>query len=157
MRAAFASRGAAGAASSTRCAARSTRPRSPRRCASGRRARSTRESLAFTLRESFADDSWAAFADLLELVATDAGRAGAVDAGARLARFDRPILVVAGDADDLAPPSGARPLFERVGSAARTYLEAPAGHIDLLIGDNAPGRVWSPITRFLRRHLPLQR
>lgn len=117
------------------------------------------ESLAFTLSESFANDSWAVFADMLELVVTDGARAGRLDAGARLAAHERPVLVVAGDADDLAPRGGARPLFLRLGSAHKEYLEVGAhhgvraGHIDLLIGDAAPHLVWAPIASFLRRHL----
>lgn len=119
------------------------------------------EELAFTLRQSFANDSCAVFADLLELVVTDGARAGRLDAGARLASFTRPILVIAGDVDDLAPPVGARPLFERVGSADKEYLEVGAasgarvGHIDLLIGTAAPALVWAPIAAFLRRQLSL--
>lgn len=121
------------------------------------------DALAFTLQQSFADDSFAVFADMLELVVSDGARAGPIDVAARLAAFTRPILVIAGDDDDLAPRTGARPLFERVGSAHKEYLEigaakgARAGHIDLLIGAAAPALVWAPIAAFLRRHLPLRR
>lgn len=121
------------------------------------------ESLAFALRESFADDSWAVFADLLELVVTDAARAGALEAGRRLAGHTRPLLVVAGTDDDLAPPVAARPVFERAASVDKEYLEVGgdhgvrAGHIDLLIGDAAPHFVWAPVTGFLRSRLGLPR
>ena len=115
------------------------------------------DALAFTLKQSFADDSWAVLADLLELVVTDGERAGRVDAGPRLRAFDRPILVVTGDKDDLAPTLGARPLHDRVSSGYRELREVDAGHIDLLIGDKAPGLVWEPISLFLRRHLDLPR
>lgn len=119
------------------------------------------DALAFSLTRSFTDDSYAVFADLLELVVTDGARAGRIDAGERLAAFTRPILVIAGDLDDLAPPSAARPLFERVGSVHKEYLEigaamgTKAGHLDLLVGHAAPALVWPPIARFLRRHLAL--
>jgi polyhydroxyalkanoate synthase subunit PhaC len=121
------------------------------------------DALSYALRESFADDSWAVFADLLELLVTNGDRAGALDASARLARHERPALVIAGNLDDLAPPLGARPLFERIASVHKEYLEVGlrhgvhAGHIDLLIGDAAPHAVWGPITAFLRRHLGLAR
>ena len=45
------------------------------------------DSLAFTLKRSFADDSWAVIADLLELVVTKGERAGSLYTGARLAHF----------------------------------------------------------------------
>jgi pimeloyl-ACP methyl ester carboxylesterase len=113
------------------------------------------DALAFTLQRSFADDSFAVLADLLELVVTKGDRAGRVDMNERLARFDRPALVIAGDVDDLAPPVGARPLFERLGTAAahKQYVEARAGHIDLVVGAAAPTTVWPAIAAFLRRHL----
>jgi pimeloyl-ACP methyl ester carboxylesterase len=112
-----------------------------------------KQELAFTLKRSFADDSWAVFADMIELVVTDGERAGQIAAGRRLRDFDRPLLVVAGEADDLAPPLGARPLFSRAGSRDKQYLLTSAGHIDLLLGDNAPHDVWDPIVRFLQRSL----
>lgn len=116
-------------------------------------------SLTEALTGSFAHDSWAVLADLLELVVTNGTRAGSIDVSARLSQLRRPLFVVAGDADDLAPPSGARPLFERAGSIDKEYLEvgtrqgARAGHIDLLIGEAAPRLVWAPLASFLRRHL----
>ncbi|HEY4220519.1 MAG TPA: alpha/beta fold hydrolase [Myxococcota bacterium] len=111
--------------------------------------------LAFTLKQSFSNDSWAVFADLLHLIVTDGEHAGSLAAGERIRRFDRPLLVVAGEHDDLAPPTGARPLFHRAGTRDKEYLEVGAahgvraGHIDLLIGDAAPALVWQPIARFL--------
>lgn len=121
------------------------------------------EALVEMLRGSFADDSWAVFADLLELVATDAQRAGRVPVAERLANLRTPLLVVAGGSDDLAPPSGTRPLFERAGSRDKRWLEvshrhgsASLGHIDLVVGDAAPALVWTPMLEFLRRHVRLR-
>ncbi|MBI1946652.1 MAG: alpha/beta fold hydrolase [Deltaproteobacteria bacterium] len=121
------------------------------------------EALAAMLRDSFAEDSWAVFADLLELIATDARRAGSIAVAERLAALSTPLLVVAGGADHLAPPSGTRPLFERAGSRDKHYLEvshrhtpASLGHIDLVVGDRAPALVWQPALAFLRRHLRLR-
>ena len=120
------------------------------------------DSLATMLGATFAEDSYAVLADLLELVATDAQRAGRVPVAERLGRLRSPLLVVAGGSDDLAPPSGTRPLFERAGSRDKQYLEisasrAPAslGHIDLVVGCSAPALVWRPALAFLRRHLAL--
>jgi pimeloyl-ACP methyl ester carboxylesterase len=112
-------------------------------------------SLAFALKNAFADDSHAVFADLLELLITDGRRAGGVDVGARLPALRKPLLVIAGADDDLAPPAGARPLYERAGAAEKAYVEVPCGHIDLLIGRRAPSVVWAPLSTFLRRHLGL--
>lgn len=118
------------------------------------------EALRVLLRGSFADDSHAVFADLLELVGSDGERAGRVDVSARLATLRVPLLAVAGGRDDLAPPAGVRPLFERTASPERHWLElGPAtasvalGHIDLVVGDSAPALVWQPALAFLRRHL----
>lgn len=120
------------------------------------------EALVAMLVDSFADDSWAVFADLLELVATDAQRAGCVPVAERLAHLRAPLLVVAGGSDDLAPPTGTRPLFERAGSRDKHWLEVSLrhgptslGHIDLVVGDRAPALVWHPMLEFLRRHLAL--
>lgn len=112
-----------------------------------------KDALAYTLKRSFADDSFAVFADMLELVVTDGARAGRVDVNARLAAFRKPTLVIAGDVDDLAPPVGARPLFERLGAHDKEYLQVGAGHIDLIVGNSAPARVWPAIGAHLHRHL----
>lgn len=121
------------------------------------------EALRSMLRDTFAEDSWAVLADLLELVATDGRRAGAVAVAERLGACTSPLMVVAGGSDDLAPPSGARPLFERAGSRDKHWLEishrhtpASLGHIDLVVGDRAPALVWQPMLAFLRRHVGLR-
>ena len=122
------------------------------------------QSLATMLGDTFAEDSHAVLADLLEMIATDAQRAGRVPVAERLARLRAPLLVVAGGSDDLAPASGTRPLFERAASRDKHYLEisrgiAPAslGHIDLVVGESAPALVWRPMLAFLQRHLQLPR
>lgn len=121
------------------------------------------EALGAMLRGSFAQDSHAVFADLLELLVTDARRAGRVPVSERLSALRAPLLVVAGGADHLAPPAGVRPLFERAASRDKHWLEVAAatgsaslGHIDLVVGDRAPALVWQPTLAFLRRHLALR-
>lgn len=63
--------------------------------------------------------------------------------------MDLPILVVAGANDDLAPPASVRPAFERSRSTDRTYRTAPLGHIDLLVGRDAPLSTWPLLTGWL--------
>jgi pimeloyl-ACP methyl ester carboxylesterase len=53
-----------------------------------------------------------------------------------------PLLVVAGRHDDLAPPASVLPAYQRSRSPDRTYRELPFGHIDLLIGREAPQLTW---------------
>jgi polyhydroxyalkanoate synthase len=64
-------------------------------------------------------------------------------------KLDLPLLVVAGANDDLAPPASVRPGFERSGSRDKTYQSLPLGHIDLLVGSDAPLMTWPLITKWL--------
>ncbi len=64
-------------------------------------------------------------------------------------KLDLPLLVVAGANDDLAPPASVRPGFERSGSNDKTYQSLPLGHIDLLVGRDAPLMTWPLLTRWL--------
>jgi polyhydroxyalkanoate synthase len=67
----------------------------------------------------------------------------------RFEAMDLPLLVVAGTNDDLAPPAGVRPAFERSKSKDKTYRTIPLGHIDLLVGRDAPLSTWPLITNWL--------
>ena len=61
------------------------------------------------------------------------------------ARFEahrQPLLVIAGTHDDLAPPAGVRPGFLASRSPDKTYRALAAGHIDLIIGRDAPKTTW---------------
>lgn len=64
----------------------------------------------------------------------------------RFERMDIPLLVIAGENDDLAPPASVRPGFARSQSRDKTYRVYPLGHIDLLVGRDAPITVW-PLVR----------
>ena len=64
-------------------------------------------------------------------------------------KLDLPLLVVAGANDDLAPPASVRPAFERSGSRDKTYQSLPLGHIDLLVGSDAPLMTWPLVTKWL--------
>jgi len=67
----------------------------------------------------------------------------------RFEAMDIPLLVVAGANDDLAPPASVRPAFERSRSKDKTYRTAPLGHIDLLVGRDAPLATWPLLSGWL--------
>ena len=60
--------------------------------------------------------------------------------------LERPLLVIAGSRDGLAPPEAVRPAYARSCSADKTYRVFPRGHIDILVGRDAPLTVW-PLVR----------
>jgi len=60
-----------------------------------------------------------------------------------------PLLVVSGQNDDLAPPASVRPAFERSRSTDKTYRATALGHIDLLVGRDAPSASWPFLTSWL--------
>jgi len=64
-----------------------------------------------------------------------------------------PLLVVAGANDDLAPPASVRPGFTRSRSLDKTYRVMPLGHIDLLVGRDAPLMTWSLVTSWLTKRV----
>ncbi len=67
----------------------------------------------------------------------------------RFEAMNRPLLVVSGANDDLAPPVGVRPAFERSRSTDKTYRTVPHGHIDLLVGRDAPATTWPLVAHWL--------
>lgn len=67
----------------------------------------------------------------------------------RFESLDLPLLVIAGTNDDLAPPASVRPAFERSRAKDKTYRTEPLGHIDLLVGRDAPRSTWSTLARWL--------
>jgi pimeloyl-ACP methyl ester carboxylesterase len=64
---------------------------------------------------------------------------------------DLPLLVIAGTKDDLAPPEGVRTAFDRSRSLDKTYRAVPAGHLDLLVGRDAPRTTWAILEAWLER------
>ena len=64
-------------------------------------------------------------------------------------RMDVPLLVVAGANDDLAPPASVRPAYARSASTDKTYRAVPLGHIDLLVGREAPKLTWNVVESWL--------
>jgi polyhydroxyalkanoate synthase subunit PhaC len=64
-----------------------------------------------------------------------------------------PLLVIAGSKDDLAPPPGVKSAYDRSLAVDKTYRSVPAGHIDLLVGRNAPRTTWPILEAWLGRRL----
>jgi len=71
----------------------------------------------------------------------------------RFEQMDLPLLVVAGANDDLAPPASVRPGFVLSHSRDKTYRVLPLGHIDLLVGRDAPLMTWPLVTKWLTERL----
>jgi polyhydroxyalkanoate synthase len=74
---------------------------------------------------------------------------GLIDYGLAFELTDVPLLVISGTYDGLAPPDSVRPAAERSRSSDKTYREFPLGHIDLLLGRDAPYTVWPLIRTWL--------
>jgi len=71
------------------------------------------------------------------------------DASERFEALKLPLLVIAGTNDDLAPPDSVRPAFTRSRSPDKTYRALPLGHIDLLVGRDAPRTMWPMLSDWL--------
>jgi polyhydroxyalkanoate synthase subunit PhaC len=69
----------------------------------------------------------------------------------RFEAMNLPLLVVAGSNDDLAPPASVRPAFERSRSKDKTYRTVPLGHIDILVGRDAPLSSWPLVTSWIEK------
>lgn len=63
--------------------------------------------------------------------------------------LDIPLLIISGTADDLAPPASVVPAFERSGSSDKTYRAFPRGHLDILIGRDAPTTIWPLLSSWI--------
>ena len=78
-------------------------------------------------------------------------RDGTLDYGAALETLTTPLLVIAGDQDDLAPPASCRAAYERSGSRDKLFRVFPAGHVDIVIGREAVRTIWPLVREFLER------
>jgi pimeloyl-ACP methyl ester carboxylesterase len=76
---------------------------------------------------------------------------GMIDYSTAFEILDRPLLVVAGTKDGLAPPASVRPAYERSRSSDKTYRAFPFGHIDLVVGKEATRTVWPLVRNWLAR------
>ncbi len=80
------------------------------------------------------------------------GVASEIDGLSYAERFEQcrlPLLVIAGTGDDLAPPASVEPAYLRSRSPDKQYRELPLGHIDLIVGRDAPRSTWPMVERWL--------
>ena len=76
---------------------------------------------------------------------------GRTDFGVAFEMLAKPLLVIAGTLDSLAPPESVRPAYELSRSRDKTYREFPLGHVDLVIGREAPVTVWPLVQQWMAR------
>ncbi len=105
------------------------------------------------LRLAFDRAALAEMRDLFEWAAQRRFGGRELDYVERFERMDAPLLVIAGNNDDLAPPASVRPAFTRSVSKDKTYRSLPLGHIDLLVGRDAPRTTWSLVTSWLDKRV----
>ncbi|MFH1465562.1 MAG: alpha/beta fold hydrolase [Pseudomonadota bacterium] len=87
---------------------------------------------------------------------------GAHDYTAEMANITVPTLVIAGRADRVASPDRVRGYHDAVGATEKRFVVAGVengfaadyGHLDLPIGDHAPGEIYPLIEGWLREHAP---
>jgi polyhydroxyalkanoate synthase len=97
----------------------------------------------------------AALAEMLDMFdwAAQGRFGGESDYADRFEKLDLPLLVLAGENDDLAPPASVRPGFARSRAHDKAYRVLPLGHIDLLVGRDAPTLTWSAVTSWLDKRV----
>jgi len=71
------------------------------------------------------------------------------DFGDQWSRCAVPALVIAGERDLIAPPASVYPGYAEGPEGDRTWAALPFGHGDLILGRDAPARVWPLVTRWL--------
>jgi polyhydroxyalkanoate synthase subunit PhaC len=79
------------------------------------------------------------------------GEGGRLDYRTAFEWLDRPLLVIAGTGDTLAPPASVEPAYAASRSTDKAYREFPLGHIDLLVGKGAPQTVWPLVHTWMAR------
>ena len=77
---------------------------------------------------------------------------GLIDYGLAFELAEKPLLAIAGTYDSLAPPASVRFAVTRSRAADKTYREFPMGHIDLVVGRDAPFTVWRLVRTWLDAH-----
>ncbi|HSN98083.1 MAG TPA: alpha/beta hydrolase [Candidatus Nanopelagicales bacterium] len=68
----------------------------------------------------------------------------------RFEALDLPLLVIAGAHDDLAPPASVRPAHDLSRSVDKTYRAFPRGHLDIVMGRDAPLTIWPLVETWIR-------
>jgi pimeloyl-ACP methyl ester carboxylesterase len=66
-------------------------------------------------------------------------------------QLDLPLLIISGTKDDLAPPASVHPAYEFSRSTDKTYRAFPRGHIDLIVGRDAPLTIWPLIEAWMKK------
>jgi polyhydroxyalkanoate synthase len=78
---------------------------------------------------------------------------GGIDVGARRIDLDKvrvPVLVIAGQADGVAPVQAVRPLTRLLSGSPEVRFEVvPGGHLDALTGSSARTTTWAHLDRWL--------
>ncbi len=80
-----------------------------------------------------------------------AGDDGLFGYGRKFEALEVPLLVIAGLFDDLAPPASVKPAWSLSASSDRSYRELPFGHVDMLIGREAPKLTWPLLETWLMK------
>lgn len=81
---------------------------------------------------------------------------GMIDYGQAFEMLDRPLLVIAGTEDQLAPPESVKPAWDLSRSRDKSYRAFPYGHIDLIMGRESPRTVWPLVRDWLDVRAPAQ-
>jgi len=68
---------------------------------------------------------------------------------AKLANIKTPILSIVAEHDHLAPRDATKPLLDLVGSNDKEEILLKGGHVSLIAGPNAIGRMWPRLERWL--------
>lgn len=105
------------------------------------------------LRLAFDRAALAEMLDMFDWAGQGRSNGGDVDYAKRFEKLDLPLLVLAGAKDDLAPPASVHPGFLRSRAQDRTYRVLPLGHIDLLVGREAPRSTWSLVEEWLQKRV----
>jgi len=79
----------------------------------------------------------------------------------QLERIETPLLAIAGNADNLALPEGVRHVYQHVSSEQKRFkvfglafdAQSDYGHLDLLLGRQAPNDVYPVIRKWLKEHM----
>lgn len=110
-----------------------------------------REILAENLAAAFEHTRMAIALGLVELGSNSGLKShdGLTDYGLAFEITDKPLLVIAGTRDALAPPASVRPVYDRSRSSDKTFREFPLGHIDMVLGRDAPFTVWPMVRTWL--------
>lgn len=112
-----------------------------------------REVLEEYLSKTFEHTSLAVALDILKAGGAGGFKSldGMIDYSTAFEMLDRPLLVIAGTEDQLAPPESVRPAYEVSKSRDKTYRAWPLGHLDLIMGREATRTVWTLVRDWLDR------